>query len=223
MCHHILIIDDDDRIRELLQKYLIKNNFRAMVATNTAEAKKTMLKNSFDLLIVDYMMPDENGIEFINFLRKDKNMIPVIMLTALGEIENKLEGLGCGADDYITKPFEPKELLLRINNILKRTNKIDINNNFYFGDFKFDFNKNELYKNEVQIKLTDMEIKILSVFLKNSNKTLSREELYGLLNNIMNERSIDVQITRLRKKIEPDPKNPQFLKTVRNKGYLFVV
>ncbi len=223
MCYHILIIDDDDRIRDLLQKYLIKNGFLVSIASDAAKARKIMKKYIFDLMIVDYMMPNESGIEFLLNIRRQENNTPVIMLTALGEIENRIEGLSAGADDYLPKPFEPKELLLRINNILKR---ININSNediFVFDDFQFNIKKNELYKRNELIKLTDMETEIFNIFVKNINIILTREDLCNLLNNLVNERTIDVQITRLRKKIENEPKNPKFLKTIRNKGYLFKV
>lgn len=223
MCYHILIIDDDDRIRYLLQQYLIKNNFIVSSAPNTKEAREIMKKYIFDLMVVDYMMPNESGVEFLSNIRKEKNMTPAIMLTALGEIENRIEGLSSGADDYLSKPFEPQELILRINNILRRVSKTDNDGNFSFGDLTFDFKKNELSRGDKLIKLTDVEIEILNVFLKNIGKTLTREDLCDKLNNNVNERSIDVQITRLRKKIETEPKNPKFLKTIRNKGYVFSV
>ena len=218
--YHILIIDDDDRIRNLLEKYLIKNNFIVSTASNTTEARKIMQKYIVDLMIVDNMMPNESGIEFLHKIRQNNNNTPAIMLTALGEIENRIEGLSVGADDYLTKPFEPKELVLRMNNILKRVNRLGDNNIINFDDFSFNLSKNELYKNNILIKLTDTEIKILNIFFGNLNIVLTREDLCKMLNGI-DERSIDVQITRLRKKIELDPKNPKFLKTIRHKGYLF--
>ena len=218
--YHILIIDDDDRIRNLLEKYLIKNNFVVSTASNTNEARDMIQKYIFDLMIVDNMMPNESGIEFLHKIRQNNNNTPAIMLTALGEIENRIEGLSAGADDYLSKPFEPKELVLRINNILKRVNRVSDNNIINFDDFSFNLSKNELYKNNILIKLTDTEIKILNIFFGNLNIVLTREDLCKMLNGI-DERSIDVQITRLRKKIETDPKNPKFLKTIRHKGYLF--
>ena len=219
---HLLIIDDDDRIRELLEQYLEKNNFVVFSASNTKEARKLINKYIFDLMIVDNMMPEENGIEFLTDIRSKNNLTPAIMLTALGEIENRIEGLSAGADDYLAKPFEPKELILRINNILKRTIKED-NNIINFNNLKFYIDKNELYdENNNLIKLTDAENKILIIFIKNKNIVLTREKLCELCNGI-DERSIDVQITRLRKKIENDPKNPRFLKTIRYKGYLLSV
>lgn len=218
--YHILIIDDDDRIRNLLEKYLIKNNFIVSTASNTTEARNIMQKYIFDLMIVDNMMPNESGIEFLHKIRQNNNNTPAIMLTALGEIENRIEGLSVGADDYLTKPFEPKELVLRMNNILKRVNRVSDNNIINFDDFSFNLSKNELHKNNILIKLTDTEIKILNIFFSNLNIVLTREDLCKMLNGI-DERSIDVQITRLRKKIEADPKNPRFLKTIRHRGYLF--
>lgn len=221
---HLLVIDDDDRIRELLEQYLEKNNFIVFTASNTKEARKLMNKYIFDLMIVDNMMPEENGIEFLMDIRSKNNLTPAIMLTALGEIENRIEGLSAGADDYLAKPFEPKELILRINNILKRTIKEDNNNNIIsFNNLKFYIDKNELYdENNNLVKLTDAENKILNIFIKNKNIVLTRERLRELCNGI-DERSIDVQITRLRKKIENDPKNPRFLKTIRYKGYLLSI
>ena len=224
MLNHILIIDDDQQIRELLKKYLLKNNLAINTSSNTAEAKKYMEKYNFDLLIVDNMMPNENGIDFIKSLRKKNNYIPTIMLTALGEMEHKLEGLSNGADDYITKPFDPQELLLRIKNILNRikgTWAVIDKNSFVFGDFVFYLDKNELYKNGVLIDLTNVETKLLNIFLKNVNETISREKINIFLGGELNTNSINVLITRLRKKIETN--NKKLIKTIRNKGYLFSV
>jgi two-component system phosphate regulon response regulator OmpR len=223
MSFHILVIDDDNRIRELLEKYLIRNDFVVSTSSNVKEARILMQKYAFDLIIADYMMPEESGVSFLINLRKENDMVPVIMLTALGEIENKIEGLTAGADDYLPKPFEPKELILRIKNILKRTKEAEKNNsNFAFGNYNFDLNKNELYNGDILIKLTDTEIKLLKIFYNNLNIVLSREKFCELCNEI-SERSVDVLITRLRKKIESNPKNPKFLKTIRNKGYVFYI
>lgn len=221
--NHILIVDDDDRIRELLNRFLIKNNFIVSAGSNTEEAKFFLNKYVIDLIILDCMMPNESGIEFLNKLRQQNNHIPVIMLTALGDVENRIEGLSYGADDYIGKPFEPKELVLRVNNILKRTGRIaEKKSEFMFGNFIFNLEKNELWENNDLIKLTDTEIKILKIFFEHKDQILTREELCNFCDDI-NERSVDVQITRLRKKIESNPKNPNFLKTIRNKGYLFSI
>ena len=220
---HILIVDDDDRIRDLLSKYLNKNNFVTSVANSTKEARDAIKKYVFDLLIVDYMMPEESGVEFIQKLRTScLETTPVIMLTALNEVENRLEGLTAGADDYLSKPFEPKELVLRINNILKRTGNMINSSRISFSDYEFDFNKRVLTKSGNNIKLTEMETDILEILLKNVNTTLSREKIKSFYNDI-NERTIDVQITRIRKKIEEDMRNPRFLKTIRNNGYMFVL
>lgn len=223
--NHILIVDDDNRIRELLEKYLKKNNFIVSVASNTTEARECLKKYSVDLIILDYMMPNESGMEFLNKLRAEDNNTLIVMLTALGDVENRIEGLSYGADDYIGKPFDPKELVLRINNLLKRSGKIVENQNtFCFGRFKFNLEKNELFDSCIKevVKLTDTEIKILKIFYNYKNQILTREEICNFCDDI-NERSVDVQITRLRKKIEYNPKNPTFLKTIRNRGYLFVV
>ena len=221
--NHILIVDDDDRIRELLERYLEKNNFIVSNSSNTYNARKYLEKYIVDLIILDYMMPNESGIEFLCSLRKNGDNTPVIMLTALGDIENRIEGLTYGADDYIGKPFDLKELTLRINNILKRTGRIIQNQNiFKFGNYEFNLEKNELCYNNELIKLTDTEIKILKIFFNYKNQILTREEICNFCDDI-NERSVDVQITRLRKKIEVNPRNPNFLKTIRNKGYLFIV
>ena len=174
-----------------------------------------MQKYIFDLMIVDNMMPNESGIEFLTNIRQNNNNTPAIMLTALGEIENRIEGLSAGADDYLSKPFEPKELVLRINNILKRISRITNKNNIInFDDFSFNLDKNELYNSNILIKLTDTEIKILNIFFSNLNIVLTREDLCKMLNGI-DERSIDVQITRLRKKIEADPKKSKIFENYK--------
>ena len=179
-----------------------------------------MKKYIFDIMVVDYMMPNESGVEFLQSIRNEGDATPAIMLTALGEIENRIEGLSAGADDYLSKPFEPKELILRIQNILRRFNGNNKNNVLTFGEFSFDGERSELYKNNLLVKLTDTEVNILKIFFNNANTVLSREELCNL-SKCMDERSVDVQITRLRKKIENDPKSPRFLKTIRHKGYVF--
>ena len=211
----ILVIDDDVRIRELLQKILTKNGFITSIASDVNEARKQLKKEKFDLLVLDLMLPEESGFDFLKEIREKQNLIPVIMLTAMGDIDNKTQCFEGGCNDYLVKPFEPKELILRINNLLKNTKKVN-KNICCFGEFIFDFKKQTLFKNSEDIHLTDIETKLLNLLCKNINKTLSREEL---LLDELNERSIDVSIARLRKKIEKDSKTPKFLKTIRYKGY----
>lgn len=211
----ILVIDDDLRIRELLQKILTKNGFITSIASDVNEARKQLKKEKFDLLVLDLMLPEESGFDFLKEIREKQNLIPVIMLTAMGDIDNKTQCFEGGCNDYLVKPFEPKELILRINNLLKNRKKVN-KNICCFGEFIFDFKKQTLFKNSEEIHLTDIETKLLNLLCKNINKTLSREEL---LLDELNERSIDVSIARLRKKIEKDSKTPKFLKTIRYKGY----
>lgn len=217
---NILIIDDDTRIRNLLSKFLSDNGFSTQDAKDALSAREILQNNNFDLLIVDVMMPGENGIEFTNNFRQT-DQTPIIILTAKGESKDRIDGLKSGADDYLQKPFEPQELLLRINNILKRSqnNKISDNNIHYFGDFAFNIKESRLKKNNEFIHITDSESKILKYLSQNQGKALSREELSNLCGDI-DERSIDVQITRLRKKIEENPKKPIHLQTVRGCGYI---
>ena len=213
--YHILIIDDDKRIRELLKQFLNKNGFFVTTSADTSEAKKEISKFLFDLMVIDLMMPNESGIEFLMTIRKNGNKTPTVMLTAMDDIENKTECFENGCDDYLVKPFEPKELILRINNILNRNEQKILD--CKFGNYIFDFNRQLLTKNDEIIYLTDIETKILNVLCKNINKPLTREEL---LFDDLNERSIDVSIARLRKKIEENSKKAKFLRTVRNKGYI---
>ncbi len=217
--YNILVIDDDTRLRNLLGKFLEENGFQVSLAKDTTEARIIMESSAFDLLIVDVMLPNENGIDFTENLRKSSKL-PIIMLTARGESQDRIRGLETGADDYMQKPFEPKELLLRMNNILRRTVKnIDDSNFCHFGDFSFSYAESRLKKGESYIHLTDSEAKILAILCKEKGKTVLREKLSILCGEI-DERSIDVQITRLRKKIEDNPKQPKHLHTVRNHGYV---
>ncbi|MEQ9115320.1 MAG: response regulator transcription factor [Rickettsiales bacterium] len=217
---HILIVDDDDRIRSLLAQYLKKNGFIVSTSKDTLEARRALEKLDLDLIILDIMLPGENGKDFARYLRRI-SPISIIMLTALGETSDRVEGLESGADDYLPKPFEPKELLLRIDNILKRSSyklypKEEVS---YFGDIAFNAKKNIVTKDNSQIKLSDGESRLLSFLLSKINKVVSREEISRHLHNI-NSRSVDVQITRLRNKIEAEPKNPVYLQSIRNKGYI---
>lgn len=216
----ILVIDDDTRLRSLIGKFLTDNNFEVQLAKDTNEAQKIIDDNVFDLLIVDVMLPSKSGIEFTNEFRQ-KYSTPVIMLTARGEPDDRIKGLEAGADDYMPKPFEPKELLLRINNILKRLPKKNITKDNFcsFGEYIFNLNDLRLKKLDNFIHLTESEAKILKILAQEITQPISREKLSKLSGNI-DYRSIDVQITRLRRKIEVNPKQPVYLQTVRNYGYV---
>ena len=216
--NHILIVDDDDRIRNLLKDYLSDNNYIVSTAENAEQAKKKLKYFKFDILILDVMMPGQNGYELTKDIKKEIN-VPIILLTAKGEVENRIKGLELGADDYIGKPFEPKELLLRIKNIIKNKNKIDTNMKHFIGDAQIDLNKLTISSQGVSKKINISEKKILLEMLAKPGKTFSREEI-GNISGIIQERSIDVMITRLRQKLEVDPKNPKYLQTVRGSGYV---
>lgn len=212
----ILVIDDDTRLRNLLGNYLEKNNFEAFLAKDTIEAENILNNNFIDLIIVDVMMPGENGIDFTKKY-KQNNSIPIIILTARSEINDRVHGLEVGADDYLQKPFEPKELLLRIGNILKRYN-INRKTIIKFGEFEFEKDTLRLRKNNEYIHITESEARILELLTANLGKAVTREEVAKLFGTIDN-RSVDVQITRVRKKIEENPKKPKHLFTLRNNGY----
>ena len=215
---HILVVDDDDRIRSLLKEYLNENNFIVSTAENSEEAKKKLGYLKFDIIILDVMMPGQSGYELTEEIKKNIK-VPIILLTAKGEVENRIKGLEIGADDYIGKPFEPKELLLRIRNIIKNTNKINLDTKYFVGQAKIDLNKmNVTLKNNLK-KINNSEKKVLIEMLANPGKTYSREEI-GKISGITQERSIDVMITRLRQKLEINPKNPKYLQTIRGSGYV---
>lgn len=216
---HLLVIDDDTRIRNLLSQFLIKNGFRVTVSANANEAKRQLTSLVFDLLIVDVMMPGENGIDFTHFLRQTKD-VPILMLTALSEIDNRIHGLEAGADDYLAKPFDPRELLLRINAILRRgfsSNQFKIEQ-IVFGPYIFSIPRRELKKGREIIKLTDKEQEMMIIFAKHAGDIIPRHKLATSDSNI-SERAIDVQINRLRRKIEKNPASPIWLQTVRGIGY----
>ena len=215
---HILVVDDDDGIRSLVKKYLNENNFLISTAENAEDAKKKIELIKFDLIILDIMMPGKSGLEFIQENKK-KLDTPIILLTAKGEPSERIEGLEIGADDYLPKPFEPKELILRIKNILNKTKKISQIRVIEFDKIKIDLNKLIILKNNKEFKINNTEKIILEKMINNPGKTFSRENI-GILINLDKERSIDVIITRLRKKIEDDPKNPKFLQTIRGAGYV---
>ena len=215
---HILIVDDDDRIRVLLKDYLSENNYIISTAENAEEAKKKLEYIKFDVLILDVMMPGQNGYELTKEIKK-KITVPIILLTAKGEVENRIKGLEIGADDYLGKPFEPKELLLRIKNIIKNNNKINLKSKHTIGNAKIDLGKMIIKINDKDKKINNSEKKVLVEMLSNPGKTFSREEI-SKISGITQERSIDVMITRLRQKIEINPKNPKYLQTIRGSGYV---
>ena len=218
---HILVIDDDQRLRLLLKQFLEKNGFRVSDAEDTDQAKKIMKSLIFDLLVIDIMMPGQNGLEFLKEVRL-KNNVPALMLSAMSAPEDRLDGLEFGADDYMTKPFEPRELLLRIQNILKRfTPNISKNNdNTRFGPFLFNHNSLNLYKEGISVHLTTSEQKLLNCFALSPNKALSRDDINNLLGGNMEIRSIDVAIVRIRRKLEQDQRYPVYLQTVRGVGWM---
>ena len=215
---HILVVDDDDGIRDLVKQYLNENNFLVTTANSAEDANKKIEVVKFDLIVLDIMMPGKSGLEFI---QENKNAIntPIILLTAKGEVSERVEGLEVGADDYLPKPFEPKELVLRIKNILNKTKRRDLKRVIDFGSIKIDLNKHLIIKNSKEYKINNTEKIILEEMINSPGKTFSRDEI-GRILNLDKERSIDVIITRLRKKIESDPKNPKYLQTIRGAGYV---
>ena len=215
---HILVVDDDEGIRTLVKKYLNENNYLVTTANSAEDAFEKIQIIKFDLIILDIMMPGKSGLEFIKENQK-KLDTPVILLTAKGEANERVEGLEVGADDYLPKPFEPKELILRIQNIVRKTKKSDQKRVIQFENIKIDLNKQLIIKKNIEYKINNTEKKILEKMINNPGKTFSREDI-GILTELDKERSIDVIITRLRKKIEIDPKNPKFLQTIRGAGYV---
>ncbi len=215
---HILVVDDDEGIRTLVKKYLNENNYLVTTANSAEDAFEKIQIIKFDLIILDIMMPGKSGLEFIKENQKRLDT-PVILLTAKGEADERVEGLEVGADDYLPKPFEPKELILRIQNIIQKTKKSDQKRVIQFENIKIDLNKQLIVKKNTEYKINNTEKKILEKMINNPGKTFSREDI-GILTELDKERSIDVIITRLRKKIEIDPKNPKFLQTIRGAGYV---
>ena len=215
---HILIVDDDDRIRSLLKEYLSENQYIVSTAENAEQAKIKLEFLKFDVIILDVMMPGQNGYELTKEVKKTKK-IPIILLTAKGEVENRIKGLELGADDYLGKPFEPKELLLRIKNIIRYNNKTEIKSKYFVGEAQVDLNKMNISLQQKIRKINTSDKKVLIEMLSNPGKTFSREEI-GKISGINQERSIDVMITRLRQKLEINPKNPKFLQTIRGSGYV---
>ena len=215
---HILIVDDDNRIRDLLKEYLKENNYIVSTSENAENAKIKLAHLKFDIIVLDVMMPGQNGYELTKEIKRNLK-VPIILLTAKGEVENRIKGLELGAEDYLGKPFEPKELLLRIKNIINKNKKIDLNSKHFIGNAQIDLNKMNINLGEKNKKINLSEKKVLTEMLSNPGKTYSREEI-GKISGISQERSIDVMITRLRQKIENNPKNPKYLQTIRGSGYV---
>jgi two-component system, OmpR family, phosphate regulon response regulator OmpR len=215
---HILVVDDDDGIRSLIKKYLNENNFLVTTSYNAENAREKIAIIKFDLIVLDVMMPGKSGLDFIKENKSEVDT-PIILLTAKGESQDRIGGLEIGADDYLSKPFEPEELRLRITNILNKTKKNDLKRIITFDNVKIDLNKLLIFKNNNEFKINSTERIILEKMINNPGKTFSRESI-GRLIDLNKERSIDVIITRLRKKIELDPKNPKYLQTLRGAGYV---
>jgi two-component system phosphate regulon response regulator OmpR len=227
---HLLIVDDDERIRGLLQKFLIRHGFMTTVARDAAHARRLLSGLSFDLLVLDVMMPGEDGLSLCRDIR-DSHGTPIMLLTAKGEAENRIAGLEAGADDYLAKPFEPKELLLRINAILRRMPKpeedAEMPQVLHLGPIRYDMERGEMWQGATPVRLTATEGALMRIFSANLNTPLSRGDLVEMLNRDkggageqVQERAVDVQITRLRRKIEVNPKQPRYLQTVRGAGYM---
>jgi len=216
---HILIIDDDDKIKELLKQYLKNNNFIISTAINATDAEEKLKIFKFDMAVIDIMMPGKDGLQLTKEIRENLDL-PIILLTAKGEAEDRIKGLEIGAEDYLAKPFEPKELLLRISNIIRRIKKnkntIDL---IKIGKVFINVHKMVIQKDKKIIKINTSEKTLLENMINSAGKTFSREEI-SRITNLTQERSIDVLVTRIRKKIEPDPKNPKYLQTVRGSGYV---
>ncbi len=215
---HILVVDDDDGIRSLVKKYLNEKRYLVTTASNAEDASEKIKIIKFDLIILDIMMPGKSGLDFLNEYKKNIST-PIILLTAKGEPNERIEGLEMGADDYLPKPFEPKELDLRIKNIINKTKQTNIKRIIEFENVKIDLNKQLIFQNDKECKINNTEKIILKEMINNPGKIFAREEI-GKLIDLDKERSIDVIITRLRKKIEVDPKNPKFLQTIRGAGYV---
>ncbi len=227
---HLLVVDDDARLRELLRRYLSDNGFRLTLAANAQEARASLAGFAFDLIVLDVMMPGESGLDLTRALRSEglgegrgegrMPRVPVLLLTAMGEPEDRVNGLELGADDYLAKPFEPRELVLRIRNILDRSGAPDDTpDNIRFGAFRFDLSRNELFRGAEIVHLTAAEAGLLSSLAARAGDPVSREDLSQAAPFRGNIRNVDVQMTRLRRKIEPDPRYPRYLQTVRGTGY----
>lgn len=222
---HLLVVDDDERIRGLLQKFLIRSGFLVSAARDAAQARRILSGLEFDLIVLDVMMPGEDGVSLTRDLRK-RMTTPILLLTAKGETANRIEGFEAGADDYLTKPFEPKELLLRINAILRRVPQARTADPapkvLHLGSVRYDMDRGEMWRGQALVRLTATEAQLMRIFATQPGSPISRDRLVGDLgrDDAAQERAVDVQITRLRRKIEEDPKSPRYLQTVRGEGYM---
>ncbi|MFD1158617.1 response regulator [Roseovarius aestuarii] len=226
---HLLIVDDDERIRGLLRKFLARHGFLVSIARDAAHARRILSGLEFDLIVMDVMMPGEDGVALTSSLREDEITTPILLLTAKGETDDRISGLEAGADDYLAKPFEPKELLLRINAILRRMPTPEPENTapkvLHMGPIRFDIERSELMQGEQVVRLTATEVQLMRIFVENLRQPVSRTKLVedlGRDGGQAQERAVDVQITRLRRKLETDPKQPRYLQTVRGEGYMLV-
>jgi two-component system phosphate regulon response regulator OmpR len=219
---HLLVVDDDQRLRSLLQRYLTSHGFRVTAAADAKEARALIKSIDFDCLVLDVMMPGESGLDLASDLRQ-KSAVPILMLTARGEVEHRIDGLERGADDYLAKPFEPRELMLRLSSLVRRTGSTrpPVHREVRMGECIFEPERGELTRGGNRVKLTASEIQLLKLFAANAGRAFSRNQLCSRL-NIALERSVDVQVTRLRRKIEEDPKLPLYIQTVRGVGYVLV-
>lgn len=218
---HILVVDDDTRLRQLLRKYLTDNGYLVTVAADAAEARAKMAVLAVDMVVLDVMMPGEDGLSLTRDLRRT-NPIPILLLTAMGEVDDRINGFEAGADDYLSKPFEPRELLLRIASILRRAPKPDDDGGdvLALGPFSWDVGREELKRGDEMIHLTTAERDLMTILARSAGEAVSRDDLAARTGNAANARAIDVQVTRLRKKLEDDPRQPRYLQTVRGMGYM---
>jgi len=217
---HLLVVDDDVRLRDLLSRFLSENGFVVVTAADAAQARGRLNHFDFDAVILDLMMPGESGLDFARDLRT-RSAIPILMLTAMAEAEDRINGLEGGADDYVVKPFEPRELLLRIRNILKRAPQLQVpGDDLRLGEFLFRRDRGELSRGGEPVKLTDLEAGLLNALAARPGDVLTRDDLIARTGAGGGGRAVDVQVTRLRRKIEPDPRDPRYLQTVRGKGYV---
>ena len=219
---HILVVDDDRRLRELLRKYLSDNGYLVATAADAAEARQRMAGLSFDLIVLDVMMPGEDGRQLTRSLRAEGSRVPILLLTARGEVDDRIRGLEAGADDYLSKPFEPRELLLRLGSILRRVprDEPESGRELRLGEFIWDMARSELRRGDQPVHLTQAERDLLAVLAEAAGQGVARDDLAARTGNSANARTVDVQVTRLRKKIEDDPRLPRYLQTVRGMGYM---